>query len=109
MEDIIEELFGEIKDEYDVEEDILRKISPNTYLISGRVEVDALNEKYNLNIPDGDYETIGGYVTSKLGRIPAQGENVHIDAFDILIARGNNTKIEVIKLITSEREEEEEK
>jgi CBS domain containing-hemolysin-like protein len=106
IEDIIEELFGEIKDEFDVEEDILRKISPNTYLISGRVEVDALNEKYNLNIPDGNYETIGGYVTSRLGRIPIQGENVSIDNFDILIARGNNTKIEVIKLITPEREEE---
>ena len=105
VEDIIEELFGEIKDEYDVEEDILRKISANTYLISGRVEVDTLNEKYNLSIPDGDYETIGGYVTSKLGRIPAQGENVHIDNFDILIARGNHTKIEVIKLMTPGPEE----
>jgi len=106
VEDIIEELFGEIKDEYDVEEDILRKISANSYLISGRVEVDMLNEKYNLNIPDGDYETIGGYVTSRLGRIPAQGENVHIDNFDILIARGNHTKIEVIKLVIPEPEEE---
>jgi CBS domain containing-hemolysin-like protein len=106
MEDIIEELFGEIKDEYDVEEDILRKISSNSYLISGRVEVDSLNEKYNLNIPEGDYETIGGYVTSRLGRIPAQGESVHIDNFDILIARGNHTKIEVIKLITPEQEVE---
>jgi CBS domain containing-hemolysin-like protein len=106
VEDIIEELFGEIKDEYDVEEDILRKISPNTYLISGRVEVDTLNEKYELNIPDGDYETIGGYVTSRLGRIPVQGESVQIDNFDILIARGNHTKIEVIKLITPELEEE---
>jgi len=106
VEDIIEELFGEIKDEYDVEEDILRKISPNTFLISGRVEVDTLNEKYELNIPDGDYETIGGYVTSRLGRIPVQGESVHIDNFEILIARGNNTKIEVIKLITPEQEVE---
>ncbi len=107
MEDIIEELFGEIKDEYDVEENILRVISPNTYLISGRVEVDTLNEKYNLNIPLGDYETLGGYVTSKLGRIPAQGENIHIDNFDILIARGNHTKIEVIKLTTTGQQQEE--
>ena len=106
VEDIIEELFGEIKDEYDIEEDILRKISTNSYLISGRVEVDLLNEKYNLNIPDGDYETIGGYVTSRLGRIPAQGESVSIDNFDILIARGNHTKIEVIKLVIPEQEEE---
>jgi len=107
IEDIIEELFGEIKDEYDVEEDILRKISSNTYLISGRVEVDTLNEKYDLNVPNGDYETIGGYVTSRLGRIPAQGESVRIDNFDILIARGNHTKIEIIKLTIPGQEEEE--
>ena len=106
MEDIIEELFGEIKDEYDIDEEIFRKISKDTYLISGKVEVDLINEKYKLNIPYGDYETLGGYITSRLGRIPAQGERVTIDKFNILIAKGNNTRIDVVKILSPEPNEE---
>lgn len=67
MEDILEELFGEIKDEFDVDEDICRKITPNSYIISGKVELDYINEKYELNIEEGDYETIAGYIITKLG------------------------------------------
>ncbi len=99
MEDILEELFGEIKDEFDVEENICRKISPNTYIISGKMEIDHLNEKYDLNIEEGDYETLAGYILTKLGRIPAQGESVNIDDFTILIARSSQQKIEIVKLI----------
>jgi len=99
MEDIIEELFGEIRDEYDVEEDICRKIADNTYLINGKVEVDFINEKYNLKLPTGDYETIAGYIITSLGRIPIQGENVKIDHFNFLVARASNKNIEVVKLI----------
>lgn len=99
MEDIIEELFGEIRDEYDVEENICRKIADRTYLMSGKVEVDFINEKYNLNIPTGDYETLAGYITSSLGRIPIQGENIKISHFNFLIARASNKSIEVVKLV----------
>lgn len=98
MEDIIEELFGEIKDEYDVEEDICRKIASDTFLISGKVEIDYINEKYNLNIPTGDYETVAGYITSRIGRIPLQGESVTIDNFNFLIARSTNIRIDLVKL-----------
>jgi CBS domain containing-hemolysin-like protein len=99
MEDIIEELFGEIRDEYDVEEDICRKIADNTYLINGKVEIDFINEKYNLKLPTGDYETIAGFIITSLGRIPIQGENIKIDHFNFLIARASNKNIEVVKLI----------
>ncbi len=99
MEDIIEELFGEIRDEYDVEENICRKIADNTYLISGKVEVDFINEKYNLKIPTGDYETIAGYIITSIGRIPIQGESIKVDHFNFLIARSSNKSIEVTKMI----------
>lgn len=105
MEDIIEELFGEIRDEYDVEEDICRKIADNTYLISGKVEVDFINEKYHLKLPTGDYETIAGYIITSLGRIPAQGENVNIDHINFLIARASNKNIEMVKLIIESDQE----
>jgi len=99
IEDIIEEMFGEIRDEYDVEEDIVRKISGNTYVISGKAEIDFINEKFNLGIPAGDYETIAGYITNKLGRIPSQGEVITIDGYSILIARASQVRIDTIRLL----------
>ena len=99
MEDILEELFGEIKDEFDIEEEICRKIGERTYLISGKVEIDHINEKYDLRIEEGDYETLSGFILSKIGRIPRQGETVKIDNFTILIARASAQKVEMVKLI----------
>jgi magnesium and cobalt exporter, CNNM family len=98
MEDIIEELFGEIEDEYDIEEYICRRVAEDTYIISGKVEIDYINEKYNLGIPSGDYETLAGYITFNLGRIPAQGENFSIDGFNFLMARSSQTRIEIVRL-----------
>jgi len=103
MEDIFEEMFGEIKDEYDVDEDICRKISDDSYIISGKVEIDFINEKYHLDIPTGDYETIAGYITTKLGRIPLQGESISFDGFTFLIVRANQIRIDTIRL-TDNRE-----
>jgi len=74
MEDIIEELFGDIKDEYDVEEVICRKITKDSFIISGKVEIDHLNDKYTLNIPTGDYETIAGFIIDRIGHIPKPNE-----------------------------------
>lgn len=104
VEDIIEELFGEIKDEYDVDENICRNISKDSYIISGKVEVDLINEKYHLNIPIGNYETIGGYVIEKIGKIPKQGETFLIDNFQILIIRADKVRIDLIKLIHKQNE-----
>ncbi len=98
IEDIIEELFGEIKDEYDVEENICRKTTDNTYLISGKVEIDFINENFKFNIPLGDYETLAGYITTRIGRIPQQGEVIKIDNFNIIIIRSTSIKIDLIKI-----------
>ncbi len=102
IEDIIEELFGEIKDEYDVKENICRRISDGSYLISGKVEVDFINEKYDLKIPEGNYETLGGYITSKIGKIPQTQEKFTIDNFEIIVAKADHLKIDVVKLIVKE-------
>ena len=104
VEDIIEELFGEISDEYDVDENICRKISNDAYIISGKVEVDLINEKYDLKIPDGSYETIGGYIIDRVGKIPKQGETFLIDDFQILIIRADKVRIDLIKLVHRENE-----
>jgi CBS domain containing-hemolysin-like protein len=98
IEDILEELFGEIEDEFDIQEDICRKIAQDTYIISGKVEVDHINEKYNLNIEEGDYETLSGFITSKSGKIPAPGEVITVDNFSIQIIRATSQKIDLVKL-----------
>jgi putative hemolysin len=98
MEDIIEELFGEIKDEYDTEETICRKISKDSFIISGKVEIDHINYKYDLNFPVGDYETIAGFIIEKLGYIPKSNETITIDSYKFLIIRANKAKIDLLKL-----------
>ena len=103
MEDIFEEMFGEIRDEYDIDEDICKKISDNTYIISGKVEVDYINENFNLSIPAGDYETIAGFITNRIGRIPLQGETVSFDGFTFFIVRANQIRIDIVRL-TDNRE-----
>lgn len=97
-EDLIEEVFGEIKDEYDVEENVCRQTGDNEYLIGGDVEVDSINEKFDLGIPDGDYNTIGGFIMAETGRIPAQGEIVTAGLFKVHIIRSSARRIEMIKL-----------
>jgi len=98
IEDILEELFGEIEDEFDIQEAICRRIAKDTYIISGKVQVDHINEKYNLNIEEGDYATLSGFITTQLGRIPNQGESVSIGNFNIQIIRAAAQKIELVKL-----------
>lgn len=107
VEDLIEELFGEIRDEYDdVNEKVARKIDANSYLLSGKVEIDYLNDELKFKIAEGDYETIAGFVTFKIGRIPKKGETFKIDNFTILILKSSNTKIDLLKL-TIEQEPQE--
>lgn len=98
LEDIMEEMFGEIRDEYDVEEDVCKKIDDSTFIISGKVEIDYINEEFELNIPEGDYETFAGYIITKLGRIPVKNEKIRIDNFLINILHSTKTKINLAKL-----------
>jgi len=98
IEDILEELFGEIEDEFDIQEAICKRVAKDTYIISGKVEIDHINEKYNLNIEEGDYETLSGFITTQLGRIPDQGENVSIGNFNIQIVRAAAQKVDLVKL-----------
>lgn len=98
VEDLIEEMFGEIGDEYDVEEKLIRKINDTTYILSGKVEIDFLNENYELNLPYGEYETIAGLVSSITGKIPQKGENISLDNFSFHIIKSDETKIEMVRM-----------
>jgi len=98
IEDILEELFGEIEDEFDTQDDICRRVTKDNYIISGKVEIDYINEKYELKLKEGDYETLSGFITNRLGRIPRQGEVETLDNFRVQIIRASSQKIELVKL-----------
>jgi CBS domain containing-hemolysin-like protein len=98
MEDVLEEIFGDIRDEYDVEEYVEKQIAENEYIFSGRLELDYLNEKYGFDIPTDESETLSGYIISKHGDIPKIKERIIIDLleFDVLLV--NETRIETVKM-----------
>ncbi len=98
LEDIIEEIFGEIRDEHDDESFVEQKIADNQYEFSARLEIDYLNEHYELNIPEGDYETLAGYIVNKYENIPQSGETIDIDQFSFLITEVSHTRIEKVKM-----------
>jgi hypothetical protein len=103
LEDIVEELFGEIEDEHDKEKFIEEKISDTEYLFSARLEVEYLNETYRLEIPESEeYETLGGFILLHTEEIPTQGEMIRIPPFSITIEACSQTKIETVRLSIKE-------
>lgn len=99
VEDIIEELFGEIEDEHDTVAMIEDQINENTYKFSARLEVDYLNETYKLNLPESEnYETLGGLIVNKTEEIPKENDDVQIDNFKFTIEEVSSTKIDVVLL-----------
>ncbi|MAW65269.1 MAG: hemolysin [Flavobacteriales bacterium] len=102
VEDILEEILGEIEDEHDVIDHIEEQISDFEFLFSGRLKVDLLNEKYNLDIPTNEsYETLAGYIFTHTEAIPKKGASINIDHFLFRIEKVSETRIELIKLIVS--------
>ena len=103
LEDIMEEIFGEIEDEYDTSQFIDKKISDNEYILSGRLEIDFLNEKYSLNLPEtDDYETIAGWILFHYEDIPKLNQVIEIENFSVKILEASNIKIELINLRINE-------
>ena len=99
VEDIVEELFGEIEDEHDSTEWIENQISENHFIFSARIEVDFINETYKLNLPESEfYETLGGMIVNHTEEIPEQGEEFVIEGFKFIIKETSNTRIEIIEL-----------
>jgi len=100
LEDIIEEIFGEIEDEHDTREYLAKQLSEKEYLLSGRLEVQSANEKFGLNIPESDnYETIAGFILHHHQHFPKLNEIIHIGNFSCKCIKVTNNRIELIRLI----------
>ena len=99
MEDIIEEIFGEIDDEHDQEEFIHKELKENVFLFSGRLEIDFINEKYRLKLPvKEDYETLSGMIVSFAETIPKRRETFKIENYELLVLEVDDTKISKVQL-----------
>jgi putative hemolysin len=100
VEDIIEELFGEIEDEHDNDEELIENVVDEAnYIFSARLEVDYLNEEYKLSIPESDsYGTLGGFILNFSKEIPQNGEKITIENFHFVIEQASNTKIDLVKM-----------
>jgi len=99
-EDLIEEIFGEINDEFDLDEFTERKISQNAYVFAGRLEIDYLNREYNLNLPESDeYETLAGLIIHYHQSIPSVNEKIIINKSSFTILNATETRIEKVQMI----------
>ncbi len=102
LEDILEEIFGEIDDEHDSSDHIEVKINDREYKFSGRLEIDYINEKYNLNLPESaNYETIAGMILYFFQSIPKINDEITIESFTIKILEATNSKINLVKIALS--------
>lgn len=102
LEDLVEEIFGDIRDEHDTVADAIREVQPGIYECSGRVEIEQLRESAHIDIPEGDdYQTLAGYILFNTGAIPAEGETLVIDRYSFTIKRRTATRLELIRIETA--------
>lgn len=99
LEDIIEEIFGEIQDEHDDEDLVEEQVSADTFIFSARLEIDYINDKYFLNLPEGDYDTLGGFILSITENFPQLKEEVSSPPFRFVIDSMEENRINQVKLI----------
>lgn len=98
LEDVLEELFGEIQDEYDSEEFVEKRLSEDEYMFAGRLELDYLKKKYELVFHDEESETLSGYIINHHETIPRQKERIIINDYEFDILNVSDTRIEMVKL-----------
>jgi CBS domain containing-hemolysin-like protein len=99
IEDIIEEIFGEIDDEHDVDEFIEKNPEEGQYILSGRLEIDYLNEKFNLGLPESEeYDTLAGYIIYYFENIPKVNDKIIIGKFEFRILKVSRIRIDLVQL-----------
>jgi magnesium and cobalt transporter len=99
MEDIIEEIIGDIHDEYDQEEEEnIRELSPGVLIATGQTSLSDLNDKLNPPLPEGDYETLGGFLTDQVSRVPLQNEQILFDDYVFHIRAADSRKVEEVEI-----------
>lgn len=99
LEDLVEEIIGEIEDEHDNQNLVAKSLGNKEYLLSGRLEIERINEMFDLDIPESDeYQTLGGFILTHHQRFPQLNEPINIGQFRIKTIKQRSTKIELVKL-----------
>jgi CBS domain containing-hemolysin-like protein len=99
LEDVLEQIFGEIEDEHDVQELVEKQIDDKVWELSARHEVEYLNEKYDLGIAESDeYDTLAGFIIAEYGGIPLENEELHIEGYKIKILRREQSRLDMVRL-----------
>ena len=106
LEDLVEEIFGDIQDEHDKNGITATEIAPGVYEFSGRIEVRTLRDEFRLDIPEDDeYQTLAGYIIHETGTLPAKGERVEIDGITFIIKERSATRLDMVRVETASTEE----
>lgn len=109
LEDLVEEIFGDIQDEHDRQRLTMRQVTPNVYDFSGRCEITAINEQFHLDLPESDdYQTIAGYILFSTGSIPPQGEDIQLNGLIFNIVHKSANRIEMIRVTVPEHQDDSE-
>ncbi len=103
LEDIIEEIVGDIQDEFDNEVEDILQIDDKSYLCDGRVDIEDLNKELKLNIPEKDFDTLGGFVFDLFGKIPVKYEKISSNDVDFIIQDMDGHKIKTVKIVLKEK------
>ena len=93
LEDLLEELVGEIRDEYDEDERLIQRVTPRSFRVSGRLAIDELNATTGLHIPDDAFDTVGGWVLDVFGRVPHKGEKAEVDGVRLAVEKVERTRV----------------
>jgi CBS domain containing-hemolysin-like protein len=98
VEDLLEEIVGEIEDEYDVASTPIERLGEDEVVVDARVTVDALNELFDVNIEDEDYDTVGGLVYHILGKMPGAGDSLSVDGLDLQVVSVMGRRIKKVRV-----------
>jgi CBS domain containing-hemolysin-like protein len=103
LEDLLEELVGEIRDEFDEEERLIQKLDATTYRVSGKLSIEELNAATGLNLPNESFDTVGGWVLDLFGRVPRKGEKAHTDEVTVAVEKVQRTRVVEVLLQLRQR------
>ncbi len=107
IEDLLEEIVGDIQDEYDLEEEWLIEEPDGTVVVNGRLNIEEFEEYFDVEVAREKFDTVGGYVVEQFGRVPAMGEKVRVGDFDMLIEKGDQRAIQQIRIFPLQAESDE--
>ena len=104
-EDLLERLFGDIQDEFDAEDEEVRRAGENVLIASGRADLDLLADRFAVDLPGGDYETLAGYLLDRTGEVPAPKDELVLDGYRFTILNATSNRIELVRITPVQKAE----